>query len=55
MKPEISWTPYDNWVSSSSPVFSRRTFNGVFDYNSSSGVADSSHSSRAVVVCGAGL
>lgn len=54
MKPEISWAPDDYWVSSSYPVFQRGgNYGGVFDYGSIG--ASSSYSSRAVVVCGAGL
>ena len=55
MKPEISWAPNDYWVSSSYPVFGRLSSSGVFSYSSGSGNADGYNSSRAVVVCGAGL
>lgn len=55
MRTEISWAPYNYWISSSSSVFLRNRHSGVFAYGSLSGERYGNGSSRAVVVCGAGL
>lgn len=61
-KAEISWARDNSWVSSSYPVFARQYQQGVFDCYGEDGEADRGdvyeyrhYSSRAVVVCGAGL
>ena len=51
---EISWGT-TSWLSASVPVFYRSGYYGVFYTDSSGGHGLSLGSSRAVVVCGAGL